>query len=322
MNNRLHRLLAIAAFLLFATVTASWGEIVDRVVAVVNDDVVTQYELQSTVDLVLARYEHSIRPEDRARVTAEARRAVLNKLISDLLLRQEARRLGISVRDDEVNNAIQENMRQRKITMDELQQALMKDGTNFEKYREATRSDLIKMRIIQREIRPRVSVTSEEIGAFYQEHRDEYEGKLRMRLQMIALTVPAGADAAARDAQRLRADAALKRIRGGEPFEVVANEYSGGPRTGGDIGYVEKGSLNPAIDEVAFSLKPGEVSDVIETPQGFYILRALDRRGGGSLTVRATRESVEDRIYREKLEKKYDEWLAERRQKAHIEIRL
>ena len=322
MSNRLYMPLAIAAILLLITVTASRAEIVDRVVAVVNDDVITQYELQSTVDLLMTRYEQNIRPEDRARVFAEARRAVLNKLISDLLLRQEARRLGISVRDDEVNNTIQENLRQRKISMDELQQALIKDGTNFERYREATRNDLIKMRIIQREIRPRVSVTSEEIGAYYEAHRDEYEGKLRVRLQMIALAVPAGADADVKEAQRAKAVAALKRIREGEPFEAVANEFSTGPRTGGDIGFVEKGSLNPAIDEVAFNLKPGEVSDVVETPQGFYILRALDRRGGGSLSVRATRDSVEDRIYREKLEKKYDEWLAERRQKAHVEIRL
>lgn len=322
MNNRLYRPLAVAAFLLLMTVAASRAEIVDRVVAVVNDDVITQYELQSTVDLLMARYEQTIRPEDRTRAFAEARRAVLNRLISDLLLRQEARRLGISVRDDEVNNTIQENLRQRKITMDELQQALIKDGTNLERYREATRNDLIKMRIIQREIRPRVSVTSEEIGAYYEAHRDEYEGKLRVRLQMIPLAVPAGADADVKEAQRAKAVAALKRIREGEPFEAVANELSTGPRTGGDIGFVEKGSLNPAIDEVAFNLKSGEVSDVIETPQGFYILRALDRRGGGSLTVRATRDNVEDRIYREKLEKKYDEWLAERRQKAHIEIRL
>ena len=129
MNNRLYRPLAIAAILLLMTVAASRAEIVDRVVAVVNDDVITQYELQSTVDLLMARYEQNIRPEDRSRAFAEARKAVLNRLISDLLLRQEARRLGISVRDDEVNNTIQESLRQRKITMDELQQALIKDGT-------------------------------------------------------------------------------------------------------------------------------------------------------------------------------------------------
>ena len=79
--------------------------------------------------------------------------------------------------------------------------------------------------------------------------------------------------------------------------------------------------MNPIIEEVAFSLKPGEVSDVIETPQGFYIIRALDKRGGGSLSLKATRAEVDERIFSEKMEKKYMEWMAEKRQKAHIEIR-
>jgi len=321
--NRLHRFLALSALLLIAATTPSWGEIVDRVIAVVNDDVITQYELENTVELILKRYGQDIPPGERDRIAAEARKALLDRLIADLLLRQEAKRLGITVRDEEVNLTIQESLNRRKMSVEDLQQALIKEGSSYEKYRESTRNDLIKMRIMQREIRPRVSVTNDEIGAFYQEHRDEYEGKLRVRLLMIALPVPNNSSPAVKEEQRIKAHTVLQRIRAGEPFEALANEFATGPaRTGGDIGYVEKGSMSPAIEEVAFGLKPGEISDVIETPQGFYIIRALDRRGGGSLTVKATREDVEERIYREKMEKKFAEWMVEKRQKAHIEIRL
>jgi len=320
--NRLRSLIAIAAILLI-TASTSWGEIVDRVIAVVNDDVITQYELDSTVELILKRNEQNIRPEDRERITAEARKALLDRLIEDLILRQEARRLGIAVREEELTSTIQEALAKRNLSIDTLQEALIKDGTNYEKYREAMRSDMIKTRILQREIRPRVSVTNEEIGAFYQEHRDEYEGKLRVRLLMIALPVPAGSDEAAQAVQRTKAEAILKRIRAGEYFEALANENSmGQQRAGGDIGYVEKGSMNPIIEEVAFNLKPGEVSGVIETPQGFYIIKALDKRGGGSLSLKATRAEVDERIFNEKMDKKYTEWLAEKRQKAHVEIRM
>lgn len=318
-----YRFLALAAVLFFIASPALRAEIVDRIVAVVNDDVITQHELESTVEGILKRYDKSIRPEDRDRIAAEARKALIGRLVDDLLLRQEARRLGITVREEEVTNAIQENLRKRNMSMDDLQQALARDGSSLEKHREATRNDLIRMRIMQREIRQRVSVTPEEIGAYYQEHRDEYEGKLRVRLQMIPLPVPEGADPQLRAEQRARAEAALKRIRAGEPFEALANEARAGqPQTGGDLGYVEKGTMHPSIEEAAFSLKPGEVSDIIETPQGYAIIRALDRRGGGSLSVKATREDVEERLYRMKMEKKFEEWLAERRQKAHIEIRL
>lgn len=321
--NRFLSLTAFAAILLFAAATTSWGEIVDRVIVVVNDDIITQYELESTVEFVMKRHEQSIRPEDLERITGEARKTLLDRMIDDLLLRQEARRLGITVRDEEVTSAIQDALKRRDMSMDSLREALIKDGTTYEKYRESTRGELIKARIMQREIRPKVSVTSDEIGAFYQEHRDEYEGKLRMRLQMIALPVREGSAEETKASQRAKAESILKRIQAGEPFEALANENMPGPgRTGGDIGYVEKGSLNPDIEEVAFNLKPGEVSGVIESPQGFYIIRALDKRGGGSLSVKATREDVDDRIYRDKMEKKYAEWMAERRRKAHIEIRL
>lgn len=321
--NKLKRLLAWAAFLLFAAATPSWGEIVDRVIAVVNDDVITQYELESTVDLVLKRYGQEIPPGERARIAGEARKVFLDRMIDDLLLKQEARRLGITVRDEEITNNIQESLQRRKMSIEDLQQVLVKEGSNYEKYREATRNDLIKMKIMQREIRPRVSVTNEEIGLFYEEHRDEYEGKLRVRMQMIFLPIPVGSDPAVKEQQSAKAQTIMKRSRAGEPFEGLANEFApANPRTGGDIGYVEKGTLNPAIEEVAFGLKSGEISDVIETPQGFYIIRALDRRGGGSLSIKATREDVEERLYRDKMEKKYAEWVVERRQKAHIEIRL
>ncbi len=319
--NRFRCLTTLVAILLLAAAAAAWGEIVDRVIAVVNDDVITQYELDSTVELVLKRYGQNIPPEDRERLEKEARKVLLDRMIDDLILRQEARKLGITVRDEELTNAIQDTLSKRNLSLENLREALIKEGTNYEKYRESTRSDMIKQRIVQREIRPRVTVTNEEIGAFYQEHRDEYEGKLRVRLLMIVLPVAAESDEAAREAQRAKADAILKRIKVGEYFEVIANENQAGPeRTGGDIGYVEKGSINPIIEEVAFNLKPGEVSGVIATPQGFYIIKAVDKRGGGSLSLKATREDIDDRIFREKMDKKFTEWMTEKRQKAHIEI--
>jgi peptidyl-prolyl cis-trans isomerase SurA len=107
------------------------------------------------------------------------------------------------------------------MSLEDLQQILLKEGSNYEKYREATRNDMIKMRIMQREIRPRVSVTNEEIGLFYQEHRDEYEGKLRVRMQMIFLPVPAGGDPAVKEQQSAKAQTIMKRSRAGEPFGAL-----------------------------------------------------------------------------------------------------
>jgi len=126
-----YRFLAFAAVLFFIASPALRAEIVYRIVAVVNDDVITQHELESTVEGILKRYDKSIRPEDRDRVAAEARKALIARLVDDLLLRQEARRLGITVREEEVTNAIQENLKRRNMSMDDLQQALARDGSSL-----------------------------------------------------------------------------------------------------------------------------------------------------------------------------------------------
>jgi parvulin-like peptidyl-prolyl isomerase len=145
-----------------------------------------------------------------------------------------------------------------------------------------------------------------------------------VRIKQILLLFPDKADGETK--AKLRADTAmlLKRLRNGEPFEQIAAAYSQGPASssGGDMGFIEKGSMLPEVEDAAFKLGINEVSDVVESPVGLHIIKLVDRRGAGIKPLEAVREEIQAGIENEKLGKKYEEWMEELRKKSHIEIKL
>jgi len=191
---------------------------------------------------------------------------------------------------------------------------------SFDEYREATRNTMIKGRVIRREIQSKIAVGNEEIGNYYREHRDEYEGKEAARIRQILIPVPGLTEVDIRNIKRAEAEDVLKKLKSGVPFEQLEVQHSS-PGTG-DMGYIEKGTILPAVDDVAFKLKVGEISDVIESPVGFHIIQVLDKRGAGAKPLPVVRDEIEDIISREKAEKKYTEWMADLRKRSYIEIRL
>ena len=299
------------------------AEVADRIVATVNDEVITLRELNLTIDRFVERISKSNPGVPREKIREEVTLPVLNNMIEEMLLKQEAKRLGITVKDEEVTTTINELLAKRKWKMEDVKASLEKEGTSFDEYREATRNTMIKSRVIRREIQSKIAVGNEEIGNYYSAHRSEYEGKEAARIRQILIPVPQDADADTRNKMKAEAEDVLKKLKGGAPFEQLAFQYSRGAGQGtGDMGYVEKGTLLPAVDDVAFKLKVGETSDVIESPVGFHIIQVLDKRGAGSKSLSTVRDEIEEIISREKAEKKYADWMAELRKRSYIEIRL
>lgn len=295
----------------------------DRIVAVVNNDVITLYELNKMVGAYADRIAQSSRQEDREKIMVEARKVIMDRMIDDMLVEQEAKKGGIIVKEDDVMASINNIMVRRGIKLETLKSSLLKEGSSFEVYKEEVKNHLMKMRLATREVRSKISVSDEEIGNYYSTHRDIYEGKEAVRLQQILLTLPKEADEETRNKLRAEAEAILVKLKGGEPFGLMAARFSQGPaaQTGGDLGFVEKGTMLPAVDEVAFKLKEDELSSVIESPIGFHILKITDRRGKGIKPLTVVREEIKEEITNEKMEKKLQEWIQELRKKSYVEIK-
>jgi peptidyl-prolyl cis-trans isomerase SurA len=186
------------------------------------------------------------------------------------------------------------------------------------------RGQMLRMRLLRREVQSKILVTDEEIGDFYDKHRQDYEGKEAVRIKQILLPVAAGADKSTRENAREQAQQLRERILKGEPFEMLAAQYSKGPAAaqGGDIGFVERGVIVPEVEKAAFSLSAGQVSDIIETENGFHIIAVVDKRGAGVKPLPAVRNEIKAKIEDEKVAKKYDEWIEDVRKKSFIDVRL
>jgi parvulin-like peptidyl-prolyl isomerase len=306
------------------TTVLSHAEMVDRIVAIINDEIITLSELNNSLETYMKRVEESSEVTDREKVKKQLRKLILNSLIDQKLIAQEAQKLGIAATDDDIDKAINSILSKKKITMEALEEDIADQGGTIEDYREEIKQHLTKRNLIGREIRKKVTVTQKEIGNYYREHRNDYEGKEAVRIRQILIIVPRDCDVETKEQKRSSAERTLKRLRNGEPFALLAAEVSQGPaaQTGGDLGYIEKGLILPEVDTVAFSLKKGEMSGIIETSVGFHIIQVLDKRGAGIKPTESVREEIVEKLGSKKVEEKFQEWLKEQRKKALIEVRL
>ncbi|MBN2283736.1 MAG: SurA N-terminal domain-containing protein [Deltaproteobacteria bacterium] len=314
----------LVLFFCSVAVAAAQTDFQDRIVAVVNSDVITLSELNAQTE-ELVRHIDTIPPGmTREAVEAQTRKNALDRLINDYLVEQEARKLGMAVTDAQVDRSINDLLVERRISMEQFKQALARDRDTLEAYRDSVRQYLLRAQLINLLIRPKVTITEEEIGDYYRAHLDLYEGKEAVRLSQILLLFPRDAGEPEKKAVIENARAILERLKRGESFELMVSLYSQGPaaREGGDLGFVERNMMFPAVDEAAFRLARGEVSDVIVSPIGCHIIVVTDRRGAGVKPIDAVRDEIIARIRGTKVERKFQEWLAEVREKAHVDIRL
>lgn len=308
---------------IFLYVSAQAG-VADRIVAVVNDEVITLSELNNAFEPYRERFTANYQGPDREKALGETKATLLNRMIDNLLMEQESRKTGITVRSEEVTDAIKDMHKQRKISPDEFLKTLQREGMTLDAYRKDIGDQLVRLKLIRRDIKSKVAVTDEEIGEYYRKHREDYDGKEAVRIKQILLLLPKEENPAAKEKLRADADAIHKRLLNGEPFELLSAKFSQGPAAaeGGDIGYIEKGMIHSEVEDAAFSLPLNQISGVIESPVGFHIIQVIDRRGAGLKAIENVREEIREKIDREKMEKKFSEWLVELRKKSHIEIKL
>jgi len=299
-------------------------EVVDRIIAFVNDEISTLHDLNDAFEPYQKKIDDSYKGTDKDRVVAETKLSLLNRMIDNLLIEQEAKKSAIAVQDDEVMSSIRDMLARKKMTMEALQQSLSREGATFEAYKKDMRDSMVRMRLLRREVRSKITVSDEEIGEYYSLHRDDYEGKDAVRLKHILLLFPKNMDSNAK--AKLQADAMdiLKRLKAGDSFDQLAARFSQGPAasSGGDVGFVEKGAMLPEVEKAAFSLDKDSISNLIESPVGFHIIKVIDRRGAGVKPIETVREEIKSKLEDEKLDKKFDSWVSELREKSLVEIKL
>ena len=316
-------LILLGVLLLCAPVRA---EVVDKIIAVVNDEIITLYEFNTAFEPYRKNIENTYKGTDKEAVIKQSREAFLQRLIDNILIEQEAKKsgAGIIVKDEEVMEVLQDILAKQKLNMQEFSKNLAKEGKSLDSVKKEIRGQIIRARLLRREVKAKILVSDEEIGEYYNKNRQEYEGKETVRIKQILLLLPPNADKTIIAKVKNEAMQLHKRVKNGESFDLLALNYSQGPAAaqGGDVGFIGRGTIIPEVEAAAFSLPVGQVSEVIESSVGFHIIQVVDKKGAGLKPIAAVREEIKTKIEDEKLDKNFDEWIASVRAKSHIEVKL
>ncbi|MBI4194524.1 MAG: peptidylprolyl isomerase [Betaproteobacteria bacterium] len=258
--------------------------VLDRIVAVVNDEVITRLDLDERMRIAIKQLRQQGTPLPSREVLE---RQLLERMVSDRVQLQFAKETGLRVDDTELDRAIGRIADDNKLTPQQLRQVLERDGVPFARFREDIRDEIVIARLREREVNNRIVITEGEIDNFLNLQRAHESGNDEYNLSHILVAVPENASPEQIQARRDRADQALAQLKSGADFRQVAAAFSEAPDAlqGGVMGWRPSSRLPALFTDRLKTMRPGELSPILRSPNGFHILKLNDRRGGGSPVI-------------------------------------
>ena len=303
--------------------TAFCAKTVDRIVAIVNDKIITLYDLNISIKSYLNEIENmELSNEKKQEIIYSVRGKAINKLVDELLADQEIEKSKISISEKELDDTIEQIKEMNNHTDEELREALAEKEIPFEEYRKTIKQEISRSRLINREVKSKIVITNGEIESYYNEHIGEYGTKIKYNLKNIIKMVNYSIDAEEKHQVYQKMEKILERLESGESFEQMAQTYSESPfaAEGGDLGSFEIKELSPVIQEGLKGKKPGDITSIIETDQGYQIFYIKDVITSAGSSVEDVTTEIQEILYKKKFEKKFQEWIDNIREKALIKI--
>jgi peptidyl-prolyl cis-trans isomerase SurA len=297
------------------TAGPSASEVVDRIVAEVNNDIITMSELQYMAKSLEARA--GVKPTGKD--SREVQRQMLEALIDRKLAREEAKKRGLSLSEKEMSVALERFMRRNNIPNEEaLKKALSQAGLTMEEVRLQISDQIIQDRLVMAMVGSKVVIQEADIRRVYDDMHKDGGGGVQLHLRSIKLSFPLGATTAQKDEMKQKAEAIIKEAQSGATFPELAQKLAVSPT---DLGFVALDDINPKLAEHLSKLKPKEVAPV-ETPEGFQLFQMVERRTGQARSFEEAAPQIREMLMGKELEKHFHEWVKSIRAKAHIKIML
>lgn len=307
-------------------VSATEGKVIEEIVARVNNEVITRSELEhskvTAEEDAKADCQSRCTPEQLKQLTDDRQKNALRDLIDQSLLVQRAKDMSISVEPDVIKQLDQIRIENKLDSLEALEKAVESQGLNWEDFKNNIRNGLLTKKVIGSEVGSHINVPKEEIQKYYDEHKAEFVRPEQVALRSIEINT-AGKDATEIADLKKKADTALKRIQDGEDFGEIAKRYSDGAtaKQGGYLGQYKRGELSKGLEDTVFKMKRNDLTEVMETKQGFLIMQVLEHYDEGEQSLAKVENEINEKLYSQRMEPALREYLKTLREQSYVVIK-
>lgn len=288
------------------------------VLARVNGESITRQDFEQAVRTAEQRAGSPVPAEQRDQVY----RQILNQMIGYKLLVQESRTRKVTVPDADVEARIT-TIRQQFPTEDAFNQALAQQHVTVDQIRTDTRTDMAISKLIEEAIAAKVAVQDTDVQTFYKENPQNFQEGEKVHASHILITAPKDADAATKAKARAQAEQILRDVKAGKDFATLAKQNSqdpGSAANGGDLGFFQQGQMVGPFNDAAFSLKPGAVSDLVETDFGYHIIKVIEKQPGRTVPLEEVKPKIQQYLETQNRQKQTDAFVDGLRARGKVEV--
>lgn len=313
----------LITFLLALLVGPVSSEVFNRLVAVVNDEVITLHELNLKIKELTG-----LKPEDmkfqNEEMYLQTRRDVLELLIDNRIAKKKIQEMGIRVREKEIDTTIEKIKRDNQWTHEDLLAKLKEKGISHETYRDDIRRDLERFRLINFEVKSKIIIREEQIKEYYEKHEEEFSSDGTVDLASIFLIYKSPGNKSEKGEVRKKGEAILAKIREGGDFKALATKYSEGPGAdeGGGLGLFKMSQLEPDLRKLLGAMPEGAVTDLIVRSNGIQIIKLINKVKSKVKPLEEVRDAIYGRLFQREVNKSYESWIKELRKSSYTKIIL
>ncbi len=297
------------------------AEIFNRIVAAVNNEIITLYELNGRINQITGNSPSKLEELDKSGFL-ETRRNVLDLLIDEKITHDKIKELGMEATQKELDAAIENIKARNNWTHEDLVATMESEGMSYEQYRKNIRKEMEQMRLVDFEVKSKIIISDEDIKKYYDDHADGFKSDAKVRLAIIFLTEES--PSVQHDGLSLsqKVEEVVSRLKNGEDFDVLATRFSQGPgaKDGGDLGFIKTSNLDPRLKNIIDNMDVGRISKPIFMPSGVQIIKLLEKHDKGVKALDEVKGYIQEALYREEINKRFTSWIKELRKEAFIKI--
>jgi len=299
---------------------------VEEIIARVNNEIITRSDLEKKKESAQEEVEEECRgkctPEEQKQKVEQEQKDSLKELIDQSLLVQRGKDMGLSVETDVIKRLDSIRVQNNLTSMEDLEKAVTSHGLNWEDFKDNIRKGILQQKVISQEVGSHVNISKEDIQKYYDDHKSEFIRPEQVALREIEVSTEGKKDSELPDLKK-KAETALKRVKDGEDFGEIAKRFSDGStaKQGGFLGVYKRGELSKELEDTVFKMKKNDLTDVMDTKQGYLVLQVLEHYDEGEQALSKVENEIMDKMYSTRMEPKLKEYLKTLREQSYVVIK-